>query len=36
MEARLQESFPDCWQLHSKPIEGGWQTEFIIGKAISR
>lgn len=36
MEARLQESFPNCWQLHSKPIEGGWQTEFIIGKAISR
>lgn len=31
MEARLQESFPDCWQLLSNPIEEGWQTEFIIG-----
>ncbi|WP_299457073.1 histidine kinase [uncultured Microscilla sp.] len=30
MEARLQESFPNRWQLLSKPIEGGWQTEFFI------
>jgi len=30
MEARLQESFPNRWELHSYPITQGWKTEIII------
>ena len=30
MEARLQESFPNRWELHSAPIEEGWKTEIVI------
>lgn len=30
MEARLQESFPNQWQLYSRPVAKGWQTEIII------
>lgn len=30
MEARLQESFPNQWELRSRPVEQGWKTEIVI------
>ncbi len=30
VEARLEESFPGCWQLCSEPIDGGWLTTIEI------
>ncbi|OJJ22962.1 hypothetical protein BKI52_01005 [marine bacterium AO1-C] len=32
MEARLQESFPNRWELHSEAITQGWKTEIVISE----
>lgn len=31
VEARLEESYPGCWELKSKPVENGWEAIIEIG-----